>query len=88
VNINGKCNSTRTDAKFYRLQQAENSTTVIHGQVLNNVNFAKYLGLNIHKTLTWDEHINKVTQTAHNTLIVLLKQKHQSLPNKVIIKDQ
>jgi hypothetical protein len=36
--------------------------------VLNNVNSAKFLGLNIHKTLNWDVHINKVTQKAHNTL--------------------
>jgi hypothetical protein len=45
------------------------SKYTIHGQVINNVNYAKYLGLNIHKTLSWDVHINKVTQLkAHNTL--------------------
>jgi hypothetical protein len=53
------------------------SKYTIHGQVLNNVNSAKYLDLNIHKTLSWDEHTNKVTQTSH-----LFKQKHQPLPNK------
>jgi hypothetical protein len=34
----------------------------IHGQVLNNGNSAKYLGLNIHKTLSLDVHINEVTE--------------------------
>ena len=43
----------------------------IHGQVLNSVDSAKYLGLNIHKTLSWDDHINKVTKKAHNTLSFL-----------------
>jgi hypothetical protein len=44
------------------------SNFTIHGQVLNNGNSAKYLGLNIHKTLNLDVHINEVTQKAHNTL--------------------
>jgi hypothetical protein len=39
-----------------------------HRQVLNIVNSAKYLGLNIHKTLSLDVHINEVTQKAHMTL--------------------
>jgi hypothetical protein len=53
-----------------RRTQQESKYT-IHGQVLNNVNSAKYLGLNIHKTLSWDDHINKVTKKAHNTLSFL-----------------
>jgi hypothetical protein len=44
------------------------SKFTIHGQVLNNGNSAKYLGLNIHKALSLDVHINEVTQKAHNTL--------------------
>jgi hypothetical protein len=64
--INGWYNFTRANAKFYRSQQEELHTVQVYGQVLNNS--AKYLGLNIHKTLSWDEHINKVTQKAHNTL--------------------
>jgi hypothetical protein len=49
----------------------KNYTTIqvyIHGQVLNNVNSAKYLSLKIHITLSWDVHINKVIHKAHNTL--------------------
>jgi hypothetical protein len=43
------------------------SKYAIHGQVPKNVNSAKYLGLNIYKTLSWDDHVNKVTQKAHNS---------------------
>jgi hypothetical protein len=39
----------------------------IQGRVLNKVNSAKNLGLNIHKTFHWDNNINKKTQKAHNT---------------------
>jgi hypothetical protein len=46
----------------------QESKYTIHGQVLNNVNSAKYLDLNIHKTLSWDYHINNVTKKSHNTL--------------------
>ena len=49
------------------------SKYAIHGQVQKNVTSAKYLGLNIYKTLSWDNHVNKVTQKAH---------KHQPLPSK------
>lgn len=44
------------------------STYYIHGQALNNVESGKYLGLNIHKSLSWDDHINKSTKKAHSTL--------------------
>jgi hypothetical protein len=57
----GKCKVLQTTART-PLQ----SKYTIHGQALNNVNSAKYLGLNIHKTHCWDVHINKVTQKAHN----------------------
>jgi hypothetical protein len=43
------------------------SIYAIQGQVLKNVNSAKYLGWNIYKTLSWDNHVNKVTQRAHNS---------------------
>ena len=43
----------------------------IHGQVLNNTDQAKYLGLNIHKSLSWDNHIAKITTKANSTLAFL-----------------
>jgi hypothetical protein len=35
----------------------------IHGQVLNNFNSAKNLGLNIHKTFRWDNEMTKLTNS-------------------------
>ena len=43
----------------------------IHGQVLNITDSAKYLGLNIHKSLTWDDHVGKITKKANSTLAFL-----------------
>jgi hypothetical protein len=40
---------------------------IIHGQVPKNVNSSKYLGLNIYKTFSYDNYVNKVTQKAHNS---------------------
>jgi hypothetical protein len=43
------------------------SKFTIHWHVLNSINSAKYLGLNIHKTLSLDVHIKQATQKTHNT---------------------
>ena len=43
----------------------------IHGQVLNITDSAKYLGLNIHKSLTWDDHVGKITKKANSTIAFL-----------------
>jgi hypothetical protein len=41
----------------------------IHGHnTLEVVDSAKYLGLNIHKSLKWNDHINQVTKKAISTL--------------------
>ena len=47
------------------------SEYTIHGQVLNQTDSAKYLGLNIHKSLSWDSHIDKITKKANSTLAFL-----------------
>ena len=44
---------------------------IIHGHVLNTVVSAKYLGLTIHKSLSWDTHIDKITKKANSTLAFL-----------------
>jgi hypothetical protein len=38
---------------------------------LNQTDSAKYLGLNIHKSLSWDSHIDKITKKANSTLAFL-----------------
>ena len=47
------------------------SEYTIHGQVLDQTDSAKYLGLNIHKSLSWDSHIDKITKKANSTLAFL-----------------
>jgi hypothetical protein len=47
------------------------SAYTIHGQVLNQADSAKYLGLNIHESLRLDSHIDKITKKANSTLVFL-----------------
>jgi hypothetical protein len=47
------------------------SEYTIHGQVLNQTDSTKYLGLNIHKSLSWESHIDKITKKANSTLAFL-----------------
>jgi hypothetical protein len=47
------------------------SEYTIHGQVLNQTDSAQYLGLNIHKSLSWNSHIDKITKKANSTLVFL-----------------
>jgi hypothetical protein len=47
------------------------SEYTIHGQILNQTDSAKYLGINIHKSLSWDNHIDKITKKANSTLAFL-----------------
>ena len=46
---------------------------IIHGQVLilNTIDSAKYLGPPIHKSLSLDAHIEKITKKAYSTLAFL-----------------
>ena len=49
----------------------------IHGHILEVVDSAKYLGVNIHKTLKWNHHINQVTKKANSTSAFLRRNIHQ-----------
>jgi hypothetical protein len=40
----------------------------IHGQQLQVVDNAKYLGLTISKNLSWNNHVNNITKKANSTL--------------------
>jgi hypothetical protein len=48
----------------------------IHGHTLEVVDSAKYLGLSIHKSLKWNDHINQVTKKANSTLAFLWRNLH------------
>ena len=41
---------------------------ILHGQVLESVTCAKYLGVDISGSLTWNSHIDRITGSANRTL--------------------
>ena len=41
---------------------------ILHGQVLESVTYAKYLGVDISGSLTWNSHIDGITGSANQTL--------------------
>ena len=40
----------------------------IHGEKLEVVENAKYLGVNINNKMSWNNHIESITKKAHKTL--------------------
>ena len=44
------------------------SQYTLHGQVLESTDSAKYLGINISKTLNWNYHISEITNKANRNL--------------------
>jgi hypothetical protein len=73
-----KCEVLRVTSK--RLPLTTGYT--IHGQVLNTTDTAKYLGLNIHKNLSWDNHVDKITKKANSTL-AFLSRNISRCPTKI-----
>ena len=57
-----------------------NQSYTIHGHTLEVVDTAKYLGVHIHKSLSWNHHINEVTKKANSTLGFLRRNIHQCPP--------
>ena len=41
---------------------------ILHGQVLESVTCAKYLGVDISGSLTWNSHIDRITGSTNQTL--------------------
>ena len=64
-----KCQLVRVTNKRKPVQ----GSYTIHGQVLEQVNSAKYLGVNISKTLSWNEHVHKISRKADNTRAFIQK---------------
>ena len=48
-----------------------------HGHTLEIIDSAKYRGVNIHKTLKWNHHINQVTKKANSTSAFLRRNIYQ-----------
>ena len=51
-----------------RSRQPLQSQYTLHGQFLESVDSAKYLGVNITQDLNWNHHINEITGKANRTL--------------------
>ena len=49
----------------------------IHGHTLEEADTAKYLGLNIHRSLNWNHHIQNVASKANSTRAFLQRNIHQ-----------
>lgn len=58
-----KCQLLRVTTK----QKPVDSSYNIHGHILEEVDSAKYLGVTIHKTLSWNQHINNIAKKANST---------------------
>ena len=67
-----KCQVTNITSKRNIISHKYN----IHGHTLEVVDSAKYLGLSIHKSLKWNDHINRVTKKANSTLAFLRRNLH------------
>ena len=67
-----KCEHIRITNKRKIIQ----TTYKIHGQVLKETTKAKYLGVTIDKTLSWNSHIDMVTKRANQTIIFLQTCHH------------
>ena len=50
---------------------------IIHNHILEEVDSAKYLGVHIHKNLSWNHHINSITNKANSTRAFLQRNIYQ-----------
>lgn len=70
------------------------SQYTLHGEILEAVDCAKYLGVSISKDLSWNTHINEITKKANRTLGFVkrnIKTKNQSvkeLAYKTLVRPQ
>ena len=53
---------------------------VLHGQVLESVSCAKYLGVDISSTLSWNSHINRIVSSATRTLNFVRRNIKTKIP--------
>ena len=60
----GKCQVLQ----ITRLKQSLQSQYTLHGQVLESIDSAKYLGVTISQDLNWNNHINNIIGKANRTL--------------------
>ena len=67
---------------------------ILHGQILESVTSAKYLGVDIAADLNWNNHISRITTTANKTLgfikrnIISNNEQVKSLAYKTLVRPQ
>ena len=65
-----------------RARQPSHSQYTLHGEILESVDCARYLGVSISKDPSWNSHISQITTKANRTLGFVksnIKTKHQSV---------
>ena len=53
----------------------------LHGQILETVTCAKYLGVEISSGLSWNCHIDRMTGSANKPLVLLKETQKQKMPD-------
>ena len=71
-----KCQVVRVTAS----RRPINTLYYLHGQVLEAVTSARYLGIDISSGLSWNSHIDRITGIANNTLGFLKRNIKTKLP--------
>ena len=62
-------------------RKAVDSEYIIHGQILQRTDNAKYLGVTIDSTLSWNHHIDTITRKANNTTAFLRRNLSSCPPD-------
>ncbi len=65
-----------------RTKKPVNHNYVMHGHILESVDQARYLGVDISSDLSWNEHITRICNKSNSTLGFLrrnIKTKHQGI---------
>ena len=68
------------------VRKAINTVYTLHGQILEVVTSAKYLGVDISSGLSWNSHIDQITGNANRTLDTfgeILNKKPRSERNRL-----
>jgi len=76
-----------SEKKTKSLQTNKSGTTAItvNGEIIENVEKYKYLGVQINKDLNWDEHWHTISQRFNPTLYLIKTLKNLFLPTEILI---
>ena len=53
---------------------------ILHGQILESVTCAKYLGVDISSSLSWNSHIDRIVSNANRTLNFVRRNIKSKMP--------